>query len=784
MTPADPAMRRFGTIGQPVSRLDGPLKVTGKARFAAEVRTDRLAYAAIVPAAIAKGRITAIDAADARATRGVIAVMTHENAPRMGRPPRVMEDPDGAAFDSFPVMQDDRVRWNGQAIAVVIAENQDIAEHAASLVRVSYAQEAAKPSFEALLPGARRPATILGQPSEVSVGGDAEQALAAAEFVVDEIYDTPRYNHNAIELHALTAIWEAEDRLTLHDSTQMLALTVGTLAKVLDLPKGNIRVLSPFVGGGFGGKGFFSHTLLAIAAAKLVGGPVRLVLSREGVFRLIGGRANSRQRVALGARSDGTLTALIHTGATGVMTGSNFPEQFTFPARHLYAADSLHLDQAIVELDIPANIAMRAPGESIGSFALESALDELAAKMHLDPVELRRRNEPQKDPTDGRTFSTRNIVEAYRRGAERFGWSNRNPVPGTQRDGEWSIGQGVATAYYPYYRFPGSAARIRITADGRAVVQAAAHEMGMGTATVQSQHASQLLGLPLDRVTFEYGDTALPPSALAGGSTQTASIAGAVIAAHERLVEELLRLAGNDSPLAGASPKEVETRNGGLFRKGDQEIGESYETILRRAGRDHAECEAVGTLPAEMMNYSMLSLGAQFCEVRVNNTTGEVRVARWLGSFDTGRILNPKTAASQFRGGIIMGIGMALTEEALFDERSGRIMNPSLAEYHLPVHRDVPKIEVMWTDIPDPQSPAGVHGIGEIGITGCAGAIANAIYNATGTRIRKLPITPDKILAALNAELESTRVKLDRELDEALEESFPASDPPSLTREP
>jgi xanthine dehydrogenase YagR molybdenum-binding subunit len=428
-----------------------------------------------------------------------------------------------------------------------------------------------------------------------------------------------------------------------------------------------------------------------------------------------------------------------------VVTGSNFPEQFTFPARHLYAADAIHLDQAIVELDIVANTAMRAPGESIGTFALESALDELAVKMNLDPVELRRRIEPQQDPTEHKAFSTRNLVEAYRRGAEAFGWANRNSTPGAQRDSEWRIGQGVATAYYPYFRMPGSSARIRVTADGRAVVQAAAHEMGIGTSTVQSQYAAELLGLPVDHVRFEYGDSALPASAFAGGSSQSASIAGAVIAAHAALVDELLRLAGNDSPLAGAGPNEVETRDGRLFWKSAPGLGESYEAILGRAGRDQVECEATGAQSAEMMTYSMQSCGAQFCELRVSDITGEVRVARWLGAFDTGRILNPKTAASQFRGGIIMGIGMALTEETLFDERSGRITNPSLAEYHVPVHLDVPKIDVIWTDIPDPQAPLGLRGIGEIGITGCAAAIANAIYNATGKRIRDLPITLDKL---------------------------------------
>ena len=745
-TPADTSMRRWGALGEPVSRLDGPLKVAGAARFAAEVRLEGLAYAAIVPAAIAKGRLTAIDTAAAQAAGGVIAIMTHQNSPRLRPTPLILDDPDGASFSNAPVMQDDVVRWNGEAVAVVVAETQEAAEHAASLVQVSYAREPARLSFEALLPSARQPAHILGQPAQVTVGGDAEQALRGAAVSVDETYRTPRYNHNAIEPHAVTAVWESDDRLTLHDSTQMLGQTAHSIAKVFDLPPDNVRVLSPFVGGGFGGKGVWSHTILALAAAKLTGRPVRLALSREGVFRLIGGRAMSQQRVALGATADGTLAALIHTGTTGVVTGSTFPEQFNFPARHLYAADALHVDQQIVELDIAANSSMRAPGESIGSFALESALDELAVKMDLDPVELRRRIEPDKGPTDGRPFSTRNLVQAYRTGAERFGWANRNRTPGAQRDGEWRIGQGVATAYYPYYRWL-SSARIRLTADGAAVVQAAAHEMGMGTATVQAQHAAERLGLPLDRVAFEYGDSRLPPSAIAGGSSQSASIAGAVIAAHEALVKALLILAGNDSPLAGAGPGNVETREGGLFRT-DGSGGETYPEILRRAGREAVECTAESAPPDEMAKYAMVSTGAQFCEVRVSDVTGEVRVTRWLGSFDTGRILNPKTAASQFRGGIIMGIGMALTEETLFDERSGRIMNPSLAEYHVPVHLDVPPIDVIWTDIPDPHAPLGLRGVGEIGITGCAAAIANAIYNATGVRIRELPITLDKVLAA------------------------------------
>ena len=737
---------QMGVVGQSLSRVDGPLKVSGTARFTAEVRLEGLVYAAVVCSTIARGRITRFDSTAAERVPGIIAVMTHENCPRMRAPLAFLRDPNGAAMSALPVMQDNSVRWNGQPVVIIVAKTQESANQAASLVRIDYQVEQPALAFEALLPQAQMPKNILGQPSLVKIG-DAEAALRDAAIRVDEVYRTPRHYHNAIELHASTAQWDGDDRLTVYDSSQVLGVERTTLATVFGLEQKNVRVLAPFVGGGFGGKTLWNHTILCIAAAKLVKRPVRLVLSREDVYRVTGGRTLSEQRVALGAKPDGTLAALIHTGTTAVVSHNSFPEQFTFPARHLYASDTMLLQQKIVELDMVSNTAMRAPGESIGSFALESALDELAVAGGIDPVELRRRIEPAKDPEKGTEFSSRNLVEAYRRGAERFGWANRRPAPRSRRDGDWLIGHGVATAMYPYYRRPG-AALIRLTADGRAVIQAAAHEMGMGTATVQAQHAAERLGLTIGQVRFEYGDSDMPDSPIAGGSAQTASVAAAIIATSEALVKELLKLAGNDSPLAGASPGEVQARDGGLFRTDDPRRGETYQSILRRAGRDHIACQAQSPAASETMTYSMQSYGAQFCEVRLNDITGEVRVSRWLGSFDTGRILNPKTAASQFRGGIIMGIGMALTEEALFDERSGRFVNASLAEYHVPVHLDVPHIDVIWNDIPDPHAPLGAHGIGEIGITGVAAAIANAVYNASGKRIRDLPITLDRVLAA------------------------------------
>ena len=749
--PADDLIGREAEVGKPRSRVDGPLKVAGEARYTAEIKLPHFAYAALVLSTIAKGRIVSIDSTKARGMKGVVAIMTHENAPRMKAPPRMMDDRNSASTSDLPVMQDDSVHWNGEPLAVVIAESQEVADEAAHLIRIQYAAEKAGLSLNLLRARAHPPKNILGEPAKL-VKGEAEEALRNAPTSIDRLYRTPRYHHSAIELHVTTAHWESPDRLTVYDSNQMLNGTQYTLAKVFGLKEANIRVVAEFVGGAFGGKGVWSHTLLCIAAAKLAGRPVRLVLSREGVFRATGGRTLSEQRVALGANHDGTLAALVHTGVTAVTSHNSCPEQFSFPARHLYAADSYLIAQEVVELDMVANTTMRAPGESIGTFALESAIDELALKLDLDPVELRRRIEPSRDPVSESSFSSRNLLAAYEKGAERFGWSDRNRIPGSKCEGEWLIGQGVATATYPYYRMPGGMARIRLFADGSARVQTAVHEMGMGTATVQAQHAADRLGLPVERIQFDYGDTDLPAGTMAGGSSQTVSVIATVIAAAEKLIELLIQLAGKDSPLDGAEPAHLVARDAGLWHRDDATRGETYAAILKRVGKDHIEAESAAPMPIEMMQFSMHSYGAQFCEVRVNAVTGEIRVLRWLGSFDTGRILNAKTAASQFHGGIVMGIGLALTEESQFDERTGRTMNPSLAEYHVPVHLDVPVIDVIWTNIPDPHAPMGAHGIGEIGITGVGAAIANAVFNATGIRVRDLPITVDKILAGQKQE--------------------------------
>jgi xanthine dehydrogenase YagR molybdenum-binding subunit len=739
----DPLARtKHGLIGAQVSRLDGPLKVRGDARFAAEYVMEGMVYAALRYSTVARGRITRLDTNAAEAAAGVVLVMTYRNAPQMQPPPLFLTSPKAAGGSDLPVMQDDSIHWNGEPIALVLAETQEQADHAATLIEAGY--ESSPPrTFEEARANPRTPDSLVGQPVQVLVD-DAEAALQDSPHSVDLTYRTPRHNHNAIEPHAVTLAWDGDD-LIVHDASQGVKLHAWTLAQVFGIDEGQVHLTSPYVGGGFGGKTVWSHHLLGAAASKLAGRPVRVTLSREGVYRLVGGRTNTEQRVAIGADDDGRFTALIHTGISAMTPYNALAEQFTFPARHIYATETLKTDQQVVDMDMLSNSFMRAPGESVGTFALESAIDELAIALGIDPIELRIRNEPDRDPSSGLPFSARHLVEAWRAGAERFGWERRGAAA-TRRDGEWLIGMGCATATYPYHRFPGGAARIRLDKTGHATVEVPASDMGMGTSTTQTIVTAERLGLPLERVTVAYGDSSFPGNMLAGGSGQTASISGAVIAAQRALVKQLLALAGDESPLAGLTADEVGGRDGGLCELADPERWESYSTLLQRAGRDELTVVGSAADPDEVQAHSMHSTGAVFSEVRVNTVTGETRVDRLLGSYDCGRIINPKTAASQFRGGMIMGIGLALMEDTNFDERTARIMNPSLAEYHVPVQMDVPRIEVMWTDLPDPNAPAGARGIGEIGITGVAAAIANAVYNATGRRVRDLPITLDKVL--------------------------------------
>ena len=740
----DPLIRqKHGLIGTPISRLDGPQKVTGTARFAAEFPLDGMVYAALKYSTIARGRIIELDTSAAAASPGVVLVMTPDNAPRMKPAPPFMTSAKAAAGDDLPIMQDEQVHWNGQPVALVLAETQEQADYAKSLIRIAYETEPSVTVFETAKADSE-PGVFQGEPMLLEIG-DAEAALAAAPHKIDVVYRTPRHTHNPIELHAATVTWIG-DQLIMHDASQCVTHAAWSLAQVFGIEEKQVHITSPYVGGGFGSKTLWQHQILAAAASKLVGRPVRLMLSREGVYRIVGGRTLTEQRVAIGAQQDGRFDALIQTGVVAMGRHNNMPEPFILPAKSGYKSESFKLDVEAARMDMLANTFMRAPGESVGTFALESAIDELAVDLGMDPIELRIRNEPEKDPTSGVPFSSRHIVEAYVAGADRFGWAQRNTKPGSRREGEWLIGTGCATATYPYYRMPGGAARITLTSRGRVTVAIAGHEMGMGTSTTHAMVTADRLGVALQCVSINYGDSHLPGVVLAGGSQQTASMGAAINSAHHALITELLKLAGKESILAGLDADGVIGRDGYLCDIAKPDRRESYVSLMERIGRDELTAEGTAPPPFESMHWSMHSHGAMFCEARVNMVTGETRINRFLGSFDCGRILNPKTAASQFRGGIVMGLGLALMEETQFDERKGRIMNPSLAEYHVPAHMDVPEIDVIWTDIPDPHSPMGAHGIGEIGITGVGAAVANAVYNATGKRVRDLPITLDKTL--------------------------------------
>ena len=739
----DPLIARRVTLGTQQPRVDGAEKVRGAATFAAEVPMNGLLYAALVHSTIARGRIATLDTTAAERAPGVALVMTHRNAPKLSIPPAMGGASLKAAGNNMlPILQDDAVRWNGQVVALVLADTQEQADHAATLVDVRYDAAPARTDFAAGKADATTPASIMLDRNRL-LKGDASRALETAAHRVDATYRTPGQNHNPIEPNAATVAWVG-DRLVVHDATQALHGTAASLAKVFGLKEDQVSVSSPFVGGGFGSKALWDHQILAAAASRLAGRPVRIVLSRASLHRLIGGRTPTEQRVAVAANADGKLTALLHHGYSVKPPHSACDEQFGLTGRSLYAFDSFDIVQHHIDLDVLANTFMRGPGEAVGTFAIESAIDELAHAMDIDPVTLRLRNLPHSDPVSGTPHSQSDTAKAWAMGAERFGWDRRTPT-GT-RDGEWRVGMGCAAGTFPYIRIPGLTVEIAIDRNGHATVSSAAHEMGMGTATVQRQHAADRLGLPLDAVTIRIGDTSLPFGGFAGGSSQTVSLGAAITAASEKLAGELLRVAGNDTPLAGLRVGDVTFADGGLCSTADPTRHESFASILARAKRPKLRVRGTSSVPLEMFKFAMHSTSANFCEVRVSEVTGEIRVSRLVGAFDCGRILNPQTAASQLRGGMIMGLGMALTEETLFDERSGRIMSASLADYHVPVHLDVPEIEVLWTDIPDPRAPMGARGIGEIGVTGVAAAVANAVFNATGKRVRDLPITLDKLV--------------------------------------
>ncbi|MGW0421096.1 xanthine dehydrogenase family protein molybdopterin-binding subunit [Streptomyces sp. NPDC003015] len=739
-TPVEPApsVPVGGAVGRPVDRRDGHAKVTGAVRFSAEHHYPDLTYATMVHATIARGTVTAIDTAAAAAVPGVVAVLTHLNAPRI-RPVRkgnlVRDLGPRVSATTVNYLNTDQVFWDGQPIAVVVAETSAAANEAAPLVRVSYREEPGRVDF-AVEQNNATPAkgdlTFAGTTKK----GDAAAALAAAEVSVDLRYTTPGLQHNAIEPHATIAVWDG-DHLTVHDTTQATDASHKDLAWRFGVPAAQVRVRAEFVGGAFGGKfAVWPGTVIAAMAAKAVGRPVRLALSRKAVSRAAGGRTASTNRIALGATRDGRLTALIQDSITHTGTVGGLLEPTSSPARALYGAKNMLTRQNLVEMDLLPNTWLRAPGEAIGSFVLESAMDELAYKLAMDPIDLRMRNEPKTDPTSGKKFSQRMLRETFEVGAERFGWADRDPEPRSMRDGEWLVGMGTATAYHPVLRMVADV-KVRLSDDGTALVQCGFHEMGMAAATAQAQIAADALGVAYDKVKVEYGDSALPPGPMAANSNQTATVATSVLAACAELTRKVTTLA-RKTGTTGQPPAAT-------LRAAHTPFLEASVGSTTRLGSLRSQGRFLATFLNDQ-RWSKAARGAQFCEVRVNADTGELRISRWLGMFDVGRVINPKTAASQLRGAVVMGIGMAMSEQTMVDPRNGRTMSAGLDSYYLPVHADIPPIDVDWLDEPDKTMPLGIIGLGEVGTTGVAAAIANAVYHATGKRIRDLPITLDKLL--------------------------------------
>jgi xanthine dehydrogenase YagR molybdenum-binding subunit len=732
-------------VGKGIDRVDARLKVTGKATYSCDVAVANVAHAVIVGASTGRGAVKSVDTEAAKRVPGVLAVLTSENAPRL---PGVKQQATVLQDRVLQFLQDDEVRYDGQPIALVVAETLEQARQAAGLVAPSY--QFVKPviALESELHNAYAPELTSRGPTDTKQG-DVEASFAKAPVKIEQTYTMAPQNHNPMEPHATIAVWHGDDKLTLYDSTQGGFIVRDKIARLFGLPVTNVRVISHFLGGGFGGKGSpWSHVPLCALAAKVTKRPVKLVITRQQMFHFVGHRPHTIQRVALGAAKNGRLLAFRHESVSWTSRFDEFVEPAATWARPLYACDDVSTTHRLVRLDVATPTFMRGPGAASGSFAVETAMDELAAALKMDPLELRLINYAEVDPESKKPFSSKELRACYKQAAERFGWSRRSRTPRSMRDGRWLVGLGMATARYPAYQRNASA-RARIRADGTGVVQAGTHDLGTGTYTIMAQIAADALGMPIDKVRFELGDTTFPDAPLAVASQTAASVGSAVKLAAMAARADLIQAAVGDarSPLHGVKAEEVDAADGVLFLKNDPTRRDPFGAVVSRAGKQEIAARIDATEKAERKDLSCQSFGAQFCEVRVDERTGELRVSRVVGAFAAGTILNAKTARSQLLGGIVWGISLALLENTVRDPRDGRVVTKELQDYHVPVNADVPPIDVIMVDEVDPHvSEVGAKGVGELGIVGVGAAIANAVFHATGKRIRELPITLDRLL--------------------------------------
>jgi len=731
-----------GIIGQPIDRRDGRLKVTGGAKYAAEFTVPGLVHAALVQSTIASGTIVAIDTGAAERMPGVLAVITPDNAEKLHLEKKAQQTV------TRPTLQDKEVLFNGQHIGIVVADTLERAHAAAAAVQVTYQHGEAITLMDPAIGQAYVPKHFrFGQRPPDSKRGDPDAAFEAAPVKLEATYTTPVEHHNPMEPHATIARWDG-DELTVWTATQGIHGAQETLAALFGIPPEKVRVICPYVGGGFGCKGntWPPVTLTAMAARK-VGRPVKLNLTRADMYTSNGYRPRTIQKLRFAAERDGKLVSMRHDGFTQMSMPSlgEFAEPVGLATEMLYACPNVAVTHRLVATNAGLPTYMRAPGEASGVFALESAMDELSAALKMDPIEMRMRNDTDIDLHENKPFSSRNLRECYRRGAELFGWSRRMPQPRSMRDGRALIGLGMATATYPANR-SGAGARVRLHADGSVAVQSGTQDIGTGTYTAMSQVAAETLGVPVSRVRFELGDSRFPKAPVSGGSQTVASVSPAVQAACAAARQKVFDLVLADPQLgAGLSAADLRFENGDVVAPGRRI---SVAQLLARQGVDHIEASAETDAGHGKEGHSLHSFGAQFAEVRVDADLGTIRVSRYVGVFDAGRILNAKTGRSQMLGGITYGLGMALLEATHVDAETGRIVNANIAEYLVPVNADVPAIEVVMLPGDDQiVDPLGARGIGELPMVGVAAAVANAVYHATGVRVRDLPIRVEDVLA-------------------------------------
>ncbi|HEX3822255.1 MAG TPA: xanthine dehydrogenase family protein molybdopterin-binding subunit [Candidatus Sulfotelmatobacter sp.] len=722
-------------IGAPLTRVDGKLKVTGQAKYSAEFKPKNLAYAVIVQSTISAGRILVMDTAQAERAPGVITIMRPGKTPRLSQPE-----------DRLSLLQDNEVHYNRQPIAVVVAGSSEQAHYAESLIRVRYEPSTPKLDFMAGFPSSY-PGSHTGIPGDLSFG-DVDGGLRQAEVKIDQIYTTPIQHHNPMEPHATIAEWD-NGQLTVHDASQHISGVQESLAKAFGVSKDKVHVISWFVGGGFGCKGqVWSHVVLAAMAAKQANRPVKLVLERPQMFGPVGARPQTHQRVTLGATRDGKLTAIRHEVHAHTSEIEDYLESSAFPTRVMYSCPNVSTTHRLVPLNLGTPTYMRAPGVATGTYAVEVAMDELAYQLKMDPLELRLLNYTDIDPHSKIPFTEKNLKECYKRGAESFGWSKRNHEPRSMHDGPLLIGWGMATETYPGKNMPAKAL-VRIQPNGRVLVISGTQEIGTGMYTIMTQVAADVLGVSPESIEAKLGDTAYPEAPISAGSMSTASVGPAVqqaaLAAREKLIQ--LALTDRQSSVYAEKKETIELKDGRIFSNSAAAKGEALSALLSRNQNQSIEGTADVKPQLDPKTSSCHSFGAVFAEVSVDPSLCIVRTRRIVAVFDVGKIMNEKLARSQFIGGIVWGTSLALFEDSYVDSRNGRIMNANLADYLVPVNADIGEIDVSAIDVPDLQLDSlGARGIGEIGITGTGAAIANAVFHATGKRVRDLPITVEKLL--------------------------------------